>query len=51
MRKLTNEISAVIERNLRTEILHERKAMLEAELVKVRAELAELMWSARFRQP
>jgi hypothetical protein len=42
MRKLTKEISAVIERNLRAEILHERKAMLEAELVKVRAELAQL---------
>ena len=42
MRKLTEEISAVIERKLRTEILHERMAMLEAELVQVQAELGAL---------
>jgi hypothetical protein len=42
MRKLTKEISAVIERNLRAEILHERKTMLETELAKVRAELGQL---------
>jgi hypothetical protein len=42
MRKLTKEIGAVIERNLRAEILHERKAMLETELAKVRAELGQL---------
>lgn len=42
MRKLTREISSVIERNLRAEILHERKAMLEAELARVRAELGKL---------
>jgi len=42
MRKLTREIGAVIERNLRAEILHERKVMLEAELAKVRAELGQL---------
>lgn len=42
MRKLTKEISAVIESNLRAEILHERKATLEAELAKVRAELGHL---------
>ena len=42
MRKLTKEIGAVIERNLRAEILHERKTMLEAELAKVRAELGQL---------
>jgi len=42
MRKLTKEISAVIESNLRAEILHERKAMLETELARVRAELGQL---------
>ena len=42
MRKLTKEIGAVIERNLRAELLHERKAMLEAELAKVRTELGQL---------
>jgi hypothetical protein len=42
MRKLTKEIGAVIERNLRAEILHERKTMLEAELAKVRTELGQL---------
>jgi hypothetical protein len=42
MRKLTKEIGAVIERNLRAEILHERKVMLETELAKVRAELGQL---------
>jgi len=42
MRKLTREIGAVIERNLRAEILHERKAMLETELAKVRTELGLL---------
>lgn len=42
MRKLTKEIGAVIERNLRAEILHERRTMLEAELAKVRVELGQL---------
>jgi hypothetical protein len=42
MRRLTKEISAVIESNLRAEILHERKAMLETELAKVRAEFGQL---------
>ena len=42
MRKLTKEIGAVVESNLRAEILHERRAMLEAELAKVRAELGLL---------
>ena len=42
VRKLTKEISAVIERNLRAEILHERRTMLETELAKVRAELGQL---------
>jgi len=42
MRKLTKEIGAVIERNLRAEILHERRTMLETELAKVRAELGQL---------
>jgi hypothetical protein len=42
MRKLTREINAAIERNLRAEILHERKAMLETELAKVRGELGQL---------
>jgi hypothetical protein len=41
-RKLTRETSAVIERNLRAEILHERKTMLEAELAKERVELGQL---------
>jgi uncharacterized small protein (DUF1192 family) len=42
VKKLTREISAVIELNLRAEIVHERKAMLEAELARVRAELGQL---------
>jgi hypothetical protein len=42
MRKLTKEIGAVVERNLRAEILHERKVMLETELAKVRGELGQL---------
>ena len=42
MRKLTKEISVVIERNLRAEIQHERKAMLESELAKARTELSQL---------
>ncbi len=42
MRKLTKEINAAIERNLRAELLHERRTMLETELAKVRAELGQL---------
>jgi hypothetical protein len=40
--RITAEIAAVVERNLRRELLREREAMLRSELEKVRAELGRL---------
>jgi len=39
VKRITDEIAAVVERNLRVELLREREAMLLAELGAVRAEL------------
>jgi hypothetical protein len=42
MKRMTEEITAVIERGLRAELLRERQAAIEAELVVVRAEIVRL---------
>ena len=40
--RITAEIAAVVERNLRRELLREREAMLRSELEAVRAELGRI---------
>jgi len=40
--RITAEIAAVVERNLRRELLREREAMLRSELLAVRAELGRI---------
>jgi hypothetical protein len=42
VKRITAEITAVIERHLRLELLRGREAMLESELAAVRAELGQL---------
>jgi hypothetical protein len=41
VKRITDEITAVIERNLRQELLRGREAMLESELAAIRAELGQ----------
>jgi len=49
--RITAEIAAVIERNLRLELLREREAMLEKELEAVRRELGRPSHAVRVRRP
>ena len=47
--RITAEIAAVVERNLRQELLREREAMLRKELETVRSELGRLREAGRIR--
>jgi len=49
--RITAEIAAVVERNLRQELLREREAMLRKELETVRNELGRLRDAGRIRPP
>jgi len=49
--RITAEIAAVVERNLRQELLREREAMLRKELETVRYELGRLRAAGRIRPP
>ena len=49
--RISAEIAAVVERNLRVELLHEREAVLRKELEAVRSELGRLSGTARAGLP
>ena len=51
VKRITAEIAAVVERNLRRELLREREAMLRSELEAVRAELSQLGAKRTTRMP